>query len=87
MLSCRDITQKANDYLEKDLPFAARMNVKMHLLICIHCRRYIKQLQTTIHTLGRIQPPAANTATEQQIQQVVELLKKHRGEANKSNET
>lgn len=51
MLSCKDITEKANDYLERELPLTTRMSVRMHLFLCVHCRRYVNQLRTTIGTL------------------------------------
>jgi len=57
MLSCKDITENADKYLEKDLPFFARLKVKMHLKMCIHCQRYVEQLQTTIQLLGKMKQP------------------------------
>jgi hypothetical protein len=52
MLSCKDITEHANAYLEKDLPLSKRLSVRMHLFICVNCRRYVDQLRITIQTLG-----------------------------------
>lgn len=57
MLSCKDITENANQYLEKDLPFFTRLKFKMHLKMCIHCQRYVEQLQTTIQLLGKMKQP------------------------------
>lgn len=54
MLSCKDLTEQANSYLDKELPFTKRLSVRFHLFICVHCRRYIAQLQTTIQTLGQM---------------------------------
>ncbi|KPJ87403.1 MAG: hypothetical protein AMJ53_18200 [Gammaproteobacteria bacterium SG8_11] len=54
MLSCKDITEQANSYLEKELPFTKRLGVRLHLFMCLHCRHYIEQLQTTIQTLSRM---------------------------------
>jgi hypothetical protein len=56
MLSCKDITEKANDYLDKDLPFPARVKVRMHLFMCVHCRRYVEQLKMTVQTIARMTP-------------------------------
>ncbi|WP_455211009.1 zf-HC2 domain-containing protein [Kaarinaea lacus] len=54
MLSCKDITEQANSYLEKELSFSKRLSVRVHLFMCVHCRRYIEQLHITIQTLGRM---------------------------------
>ena len=49
MLSCKELTEQAGDYLDKQLPLSKKLQLKMHLLLCHHCRRYLKQLRTTIH--------------------------------------
>jgi len=54
MLSCKDITEKANSYLDKELPFYTRMQVKLHLMMCVHCQRYVHQLRATINVLGKL---------------------------------
>ena len=48
MLNCKDVTEHACDYLEQHLPLHKRLQMKLHLLMCYHCRRYIKQMITTI---------------------------------------
>lgn len=44
MLSCRDISQHASALLEQELSMRQRIAVRMHLLLCRHCRRFINQL-------------------------------------------
>ena len=73
MLSCKEITENANKYLEKDLPFFVRLKVKMHLKMCIHCQRYVQQLQTTIELLGRMKQPV--NIKEETIDDVVTAIK------------
>ena len=73
MLSCKDITENANKYLEKDLPFFVRLKVKMHLKMCIHCQRYVQQLQATIELLGRMKQPV-NT-DDQTVNDIVKIIK------------
>jgi len=44
MLSCRDVsTLLATDALER-APWPRRMSVRLHLMMCRHCRRYEVQL-------------------------------------------
>jgi len=73
MLSCKDITENANQYLEKDLPFFVRLKVKVHLKMCIHCQRYVEQLQTTIQLLGKMKK-SVNT-DDVVVNNIVDLIK------------
>ncbi|QBQ55277.1 zf-HC2 domain-containing protein [Nitrosococcus wardiae] len=45
MLSCREVTEKASDYLENTPPYRQRLGIRLHLLLCHHCRRYLRQLR------------------------------------------
>lgn len=53
MLSCRDITSKAGALLDGELGFRERMAVRMHLAMCVHCRRFNRQLRTLVEALRR----------------------------------
>ena len=74
MLSCKDITENANSYIDKELPFFTRMKVKMHLMMCVHCKRYIDQLNTTILALGQLRR-ADETVSEEIVDNIVNNLK------------
>jgi len=53
MLVCRDVTELVSDYLERTLPLRGRLAVRLHLLRCDACRRYIDQMRKTVRLLGR----------------------------------
>ena len=76
MLSCKDITEHANSYLEKELSFTKRLSMRVHLFMCVNCRRYIEQLQTTILTLGRMKKEEPMDASYRN--QLIECFKKER---------
>lgn len=42
--SCREVTQLVSESMEESLPLTKRMGVKLHLLMCVWCRRYRQQL-------------------------------------------
>lgn len=65
MLSCRDVTETASDYLERELGWWPRLRFKMHLAMCRHCRRYVKQIKATIGLLRAIPVDASASETEQ----------------------
>ncbi len=48
MLNCKNITENASDYIDKELPLHKRLQMKLHLTMCVHCRHYIQQIHTTI---------------------------------------
>lgn len=75
MLSCKDITEKANEYLDKELSLGEKVKFRMHLFVCVNCRRYISQLRTTILTLGRMNNETANPIKDAEIENIVNLLK------------
>ncbi len=47
MWNCQQITQRATDYLERDLPWLDRVQFRLHLLMCRACERYLEQLRLT----------------------------------------
>ena len=64
MFSCKDVTEKANQYIDQELPLGARLKVQLHLFVCVNCRQYIKQLHMTINALGRMRKPADDVTRE-----------------------
>lgn len=67
MLSCKDITDLLTDYLEGQMSFADRMQIKMHLAMCGHCRNYVDQLKLTVDSCGRIPEPEVDEHLEQEL--------------------
>ena len=76
MLSCKDVTEKANSYLDDELTFMKRLRVRMHLFICKNCQRYVDQLHVTISTLGHMHEP--ESISKEESQKIVECFKKER---------
>ncbi|KPP96883.1 anti-sigma factor [Marinobacter sp. HL-58] len=48
MLMCRDLARIASDYIDGELGTMDRVSVKMHLLMCGHCRTFIGNLRASI---------------------------------------
>lgn len=48
MLMCRDLARIASDYIDGELGTMDRVSVKMHLLMCGHCRTFIGTLRASI---------------------------------------
>jgi hypothetical protein len=45
MLKCKQVIDLASNSLDTSLPWTTRWQFKLHLLMCLTCHRYLKQLQ------------------------------------------
>lgn len=43
--TCKEVTRMASDAMERKLSLRQRLDMRLHLLICALCMRYVKQLQ------------------------------------------
>lgn len=57
MLTCKQITELVTDYAEGQLGLTDRLRFWMHIGMCRHCRRYVRQLQATAKALGKLPEP------------------------------
>jgi len=72
MMACREVTELASQHLDGELPLGKRVAFRLHVMMCRHCRRYLRQLRATIVLLGTIgsagaavsPPPGQPTADE-----------------------
>lgn len=80
MPSCKDITEHASDYLEHHLSLRQRLGYRLHLFMCVNCRRYLDQLQLTIRTIGKTPQASPPPVAPQQVQEIVERLRQQAGE-------
>lgn len=51
MLSCRDVVARSSALLDGELPFRARLAVWLHLVACVHCRRFIRHMRVVMESL------------------------------------
>ena len=51
MLMCRDLARIASDYIDGELGTMDRVSVKMHLLMCGHCRTFIGNLRESVELM------------------------------------
>jgi len=54
MLSCRELVAHSSDYLDGRLRLRERIGVRAHLAMCVHCRRFIRQLRLSQQVLRRL---------------------------------
>lgn len=65
MLSCKDVSTKVSDSLDRKLTLWERLNVSMHLAMCQACRRFVLQMEQ-IRALSRYYRAAEETLNPKQ---------------------
>ncbi len=73
MLNCRDIANHSSDYLDGTLPRSRRLTIWLHLMMCGHCRRYLKNLRLLTTRLAKRVPPAEDEA---EIDKIMNRIKR-----------
>ncbi|MBF7729671.1 zf-HC2 domain-containing protein [Pseudomonas sp. N040] len=58
MLTCKQLVSHSSDYLDAQLPLRGRLAVRLHLAMCVHCRRFIRQMKLSQAVIRRL-PDAA----------------------------
>lgn len=71
MLSCREVTRQADRYLEGGLTRGQRFAMRLHLMMCHHCRRYIRQLRALLQAI----PSMHRRATDQEVEEIMGRLR------------
>jgi hypothetical protein len=54
MLNCRDVTERASDFIDARLPIRIRLEMRLHLLMCRFCREYLRQMALVVRTLRQL---------------------------------
>lgn len=63
MLKCRDVAREASDFIDHRIPWHQRPGWYLHLLLCHHCRRFIRHLRTSVRVAAG-QPKQTASAEE-----------------------
>lgn len=53
MLSCKEVTQRAGDWTDGSLSLKQKLAVRLHLLICVFCRRFLRQYKLAADTAAQ----------------------------------
>jgi anti-sigma factor RsiW len=54
MMTCADINRLVTDYLDGTMPVVQRMRFAVHLALCSHCRRFVRQQRAAIAATGQL---------------------------------
>lgn len=74
MLKCREVVDDADQLINGDLNRRQRFAIGMHLLMCHHCRRYVRQLRALLQAI----PFIHGKANDAEVSQVMAHIRRHR---------
>lgn len=65
MLKCEHVTEKADALVDgSELSRRERFALRLHLMMCRHCRRYVRQMRALLGLLPRQEEPLEEARTE-----------------------
>lgn len=75
MLSCREVVEQASEYLDQEMSWRRRLQYRVHLLMCHHCRRFTRQFAAGVTMLSRLSKRSDDHQAQiHKIQQQLESL-------------
>jgi anti-sigma factor RsiW len=66
-ITCREIVEIVNDYVEGALPTDEREAVELHLNLCDGCADYLAQLRVAIELTGELPADALSPEVEEEL--------------------
>lgn len=67
MPSCREVVERAGEYLDRDLGRWERLKVRFHIAMCKHCNRYLRQLEVTMRLMRSLPPDPPSEGVEDRL--------------------
>lgn len=78
MLMCRELAGIASDYIDGELSTGRNLSVKMHLMMCRHCRSFIGNLRISTELMRRHSSARAEETVINRInERVAQALNSH----------
>ena len=68
MMNCEQVTQAADDFVERRLRLHERLMVLLHIAMCRGCRAYLEQFSLTLLGLRALPQPVAAAPSEDLIE-------------------
>ena len=56
MPSCRQVAEWMDDFTDEEIPLGRKIMLKVHLMLCPDCRRYLATYRQTRQMLGQVSP-------------------------------
>jgi anti-sigma factor RsiW len=66
-LTCRELVELVNDYLERALPADQHSRFEAHIAGCVDCAAYLRQMRETLALLGTLPADALSREAEEEL--------------------
>lgn len=73
MITCKQVYRTASDYLDTPPGLITRLMLWLHLMMCKHCRRYVRQFRLSSQASGQLVRP--DEPDDNEINRLVEQLR------------
>lgn len=77
MLSCKGLVAHSSDYIDGQLGVRQRWSMRMHLAMCVNCRRFIKQMRLSQAVLRQL-PRGQHAELDEIADKLAELHRQQR---------
>ncbi len=74
MLTCQEVTAKASLMVDGELGFRERIAVRMHLMMCVNCRRFARQFQALVSSMASRNRLESETIVPELVDRVMQSL-------------
>ena len=75
MLKCKHVTEQASSYLDGEMGFVKRLQFRIHLMMCVHCRRFMHNLKAGIAMVRRL---PRNKVNQDRIDAVMRRIRENK---------
>lgn len=80
MYNCKKMVDKASRYTEGQLKWYERIAYKLHLLMCGHCRRFVKQFELMVQSFSKLKWQDDTQLNEKIIKKTQSNYQHHQGD-------
>lgn len=74
MLNCRQVTERASALIDDELSWMQRLQMRLHLAMCKHCSRFVRQLRLLRDLVGQRRQPAGESLPESEVRRILDRL-------------
>jgi anti-sigma factor ChrR (cupin superfamily) len=74
VLSCREVTRRASDFIDHELSLREHLAVQLHLLMCVRCRRLVRHVRKLVAALTMRAEAASRPLDAAYIEKIVARL-------------
>jgi predicted anti-sigma-YlaC factor YlaD len=74
MLNCKQVASLASDYLDQNTDGLLSWKIRMHLMMCSHCRRFYRQLKITNTVARTVLSEPSNENPDELLQRIKKAM-------------